>query len=104
MIEKKKLNFPLNPWWLIYLGKLPLMKNQEILLILKNFYFTIYLLNISENSIPCLINNIEKINLLNIKNEKNKIEIIKNCSSIILENNFKVYIELCIDNKVKEAY
>ena len=63
-----------------------------------------YLINISENSIPCLINNIEKINLLNIKNEKNKIEIIKNCSSIILENNFKVYIELCIDNKVKEAY
>lgn len=63
-----------------------------------------YLIHISENSIPCLINNIEKINLLNIKNKENKMEILKNCSSIILENNFKIYIDLCINNKVKEAY
>mgnify|MGYP001258551525 FL=1 len=63
-----------------------------------------YLINISDNSIPCLINNMEKINLLNIKNTENKMEIIKNCSSIILENNFKNYINLCINNKVKEAY
>jgi len=63
-----------------------------------------YLIHISENSIPCLINNIEKINLLNIKNKENKMEILKNCSSIILENNFKIYIDMCINNKVKEAY
>jgi len=63
-----------------------------------------YLIRISENSIPCLINNMEKINLLNIKNKENKMEIIKNCSSIILENNFKIYISLCINNKVKDAY
>tara|TARA_Y100000389_G_scaffold203242_2_gene251029 strand:- start:3 stop:1001 length:999 start_codon:yes stop_codon:yes gene_type:complete len=63
-----------------------------------------YLIHISENSIPCLINNMEKINLLNIKNVENKMEILKNCSSIISENNFKIYINLCTNNKVKEAY
>lgn len=77
--------------------------NKKIKLDLKKKEYE-YLINISENSIPCLINNIEKINLLNIKNEENKMEIIKNCSSIILENNFKIYIELCISNKIKEAY
>lgn len=63
-----------------------------------------YLIHISDNSIPCLINNMEKINLLNIKNVENKMEILKNCTSIISENNFKIYINLCTNNKVKEAY
>lgn len=80
---------------------LKINKNMKINL-QKNEYE--YLIHISENSIPCLINNMEKINLLNIKNKENKMEIIKNCSSIILENNFKIYINLCINNKVKEAY
>tara|TARA_Y100000768_G_scaffold387064_1_gene377125 strand:- start:1737 stop:2729 length:993 start_codon:yes stop_codon:yes gene_type:complete len=86
-----------------FLYKLFLKINENMKINLNKHEYE-YLIHISENSIPCLINNMEKINLLNIKNEENKMEIIKSCSSIILENNFKIYINLCINNKVKEAY